>query len=167
MKMADVIYKAQWKDWPDSYIVETSTPLDVKLREHHAEADNVHRGQRFYSPTKEKLPGRRGQVSYSRTCCYWKQYARLEQYTNKLEQVPDWRMRGIKETITIRSTPHNVNHSREKNNTSFLMCGTLYCFQPWNSLQQQRMRERWQGGWVWAPVTISALGYCTPFWWWP
>ena len=32
----------------------------------------------------------------------------------KLEQVPDWRMRGIKEVISTRSTPHNFNHTQRE-----------------------------------------------------
>ena len=39
MKMEDVISKVQCKDYPSSYIGEATRPLDVRLKEHRAEAD--------------------------------------------------------------------------------------------------------------------------------
>ena len=36
-------------------------------------------GQRFHSQAAEKLPDRRVQVSYHRSCCYWEQHSQLGQ----------------------------------------------------------------------------------------
>ena len=45
--MADVIYKVQCKDCPCLYIVETTRPLEVRLKEHRAKADKITKARTF------------------------------------------------------------------------------------------------------------------------
>ena len=45
--MADVIYKVHCKDCPSSYITESSRPLDIRLKDHCAEADKVTKACNF------------------------------------------------------------------------------------------------------------------------
>ena len=108
MKMAGVIYKVQCKDCPDSYIGKTTRPLKVRIKEHHAKADKVTKARAF---TSQERKGSQAEEYKSAVA----EHAAIENHTldwdntKKLEQVPDWRMRGIKEAIIIRSTPNNFN----------------------------------------------------------
>ena len=93
MKMADVIYTVQCKDCSGSYIGEPTRPLEVRLKEHCAEADKVTKARVFFSQAEKKLSGRK----------YFKstiaEHTAMENHTfewdnaKKIEQVPGWRMR--------------------------------------------------------------------------
>ena len=95
-----------------SYIGETSRLLDIRLKE-HCEADKITKARAFTLQHRKssQTEGYKSAIA---------EHATIENHmlnwdnVTKLEQVPDWRMRGIKDALAIRSTPHKFNHSQRE-----------------------------------------------------
>ena len=56
VKMPDVTYKVQCKDWPGFYIRETTRPLDIRLKEHHAKSNKVTKARAFTHQQRKSSP---------------------------------------------------------------------------------------------------------------
>ena len=105
-KKANAIYQIPCKNCEKVYIGETARPLYVRLNEHQTETDKI-------SDTKTFTRLQRKESTSADFKSAIAEHATTNNHVidnaKSLEQVDDWKLRGIKEAIHIRSNPVNMN----------------------------------------------------------
>ena len=106
-KRAHSIYQISCKNCEKVYIGETSRPLYVRRKEHQSETEKTIEATNFTRQRKSSIPN-----DFKSAIT---EHAASENHlidwenTRCIEQVVDWKLRGIKEAIHIRSNPNNMN----------------------------------------------------------
>mgnify|MGYP001548989041 CR=1 FL=1 len=108
MKKANSIYKVPCKNCDEVYIGETARPLYVRIKEHHTEATKLTESKTYTRQQRKSSNPFDFKSAISEHACTHNHVIDWDN-ASCVEQVSDWKLRGIKEAIHIRSTTPNMN----------------------------------------------------------
>ena len=113
------VYKIDCKNCDRCYIGETKRKLGVRLKEHREEVEKLDKGRSFTRDSKKQAHRERSKsaiadhVTQDNHVIDWDS-AKL------VQREGDWLVRGIKEAITIRKNPRNMNRDEGRYQLSHL-----------------------------------------------
>ena len=142
MKMSDAIYQIECKDCEQMYIGETGRPLQIRIAEHRKEAEEVTRNKKFTRSQRISSLSEDYKSAVAEHAAT-KNHSLDWDNIKSLGQEPNWRLRGIKEAMEIRSNPCNMNRPQGERHQLPHIWNTLLIPDPGTHTQHhQRGRGR-------------------------